>query len=214
MVDGAGARDSGISGRDVVRVPGAAFVAAHLPGVLALRLERERLLEQAAARLGIRVGANAVEALERELARDLRVVGDQRLVVGLHDGDLQAESFGILEAQAAVGALRGDVLVCEPLLPEGERLVGGDAEDDAMHHAGAGAAAAGLRILEEGQVAACAAFLVRVEEVVDGRVVLVHGLLDEPQAEDADVEVDVARRVGRDAGDVVDPLETHRRLGL
>jgi len=45
--------------------------------------------------------------------------------------------------------------------------------------------------------------------VIDGRIVLVHRLLDEPQAEDAGVEVDVPRRVARDQRDVVDPLELH-----
>ena len=51
--------------------------------------------------------------------------------------------------------------------------------------------------------------LVGVEEVVDGRVVLVDGLLDHAQAEHAGVEVDVAGRVAGDAGDVVDAFEAH-----
>src|SRR2546423_1768455 len=76
--------------------------------------------------------------------------------------------------------------------------------------AAAGTSRPGMRILEEGQVAAGAPLLVGVEEVVDGRIVLVDGLLHEPQAENADVEVDVAGRVAGDAGDVVDPLEAHR----
>ena len=54
-----------------------------------------------------------------------------------------------------------------------------------------------------------AAFLVGVEEVVDGRVVLVDGLLDQPQAEDPRVEVDVPRCVSRDQSDVMDSLEAH-----
>ena len=66
-----------------------------------------------------------------------------------------------------------------------------------------------VRILEERDVAPRASGLVRVEQVVDGRVVLVHRLLDEPKAEDARVEVDVPRRVGGDAGDVVDAFELH-----
>src|SRR5437660_1504252 len=66
-----------------------------------------------------------------------------------------------------------------------------------------------VRVLEERDVRARAALLVRVEEVVDGRVVLVHRLLDEPQAEDAGIEVDVPRRVAGDQRDVVDPLELH-----
>ena len=67
--------------------------------------------------------------------------------------------------------------------------------------------AARVRVLEERQVTSGAPLFVRVEEVVDGRVVLVHRLLDEPEAEHAHVEVDVARRVGGDARDVVDSLE-------
>ena len=51
--------------------------------------------------------------------------------------------------------------------------------------------------------------LVGVEEVVDGRVVLVDRLLHEAQAERPGVELDVPRRVRRDRGDVVDALEPH-----
>ena len=80
----------------------------------------------------------------------------------------------------------------EPVGPEVERGAVRDAEDDAVHHAGPGAAAAGARILEERDVRAGRAFLVGVEEVVDRRVVLVDGLLHEPQPEDARVEVDVS----------------------
>ena len=42
------------------------------------------------------------------------------------------------------------------------------------------------------------------------RVVLVHGLLDHPQPERPGVELDVLRRVARDARDVVDAFELHR----
>ena len=110
VVDGAGAGDARVSGRDVVRVPGAALRAAHLPGVVALRLEGERLLEEAAARLGVGVGAHAVESLERELARDLGMVRDQRLVVGLRRRRSRGQALRVLEAEAGVGALRRDVL--------------------------------------------------------------------------------------------------------
>ena len=67
-------------------------------------------------------------------------------------------------------------------------------------------------ILEEGDVRAGRALLVRVEEVVDGRVVLVDRLLHEPQPEHAGVEVDVRRGVAGDAGHVVDAVESHRYL--
>src|SRR5205823_2884613 len=55
------------------------------------------------------------------------------------------------------------------------------------------------------------ALLVAVEEVIDGRVVLVDALLDHPQAQHADVELDVPGRVRGDRRDVVDALELHHR---
>src|SRR3954470_21329146 len=64
-------------------------------------------------------------------------------------------------------------------------------------------------ILEEGDVRARRPALVGIEEVVDGRIVLVDGLLDHPETERAGVELDVARRVPGDGGDVVDAFELH-----
>src|SRR5262245_53296072 len=81
-----------------------------------------------------------------------------------------------------------------------------------MHHSLAGASTPRPRVLEERDVGARGAALVRVEEVVDGRVVLVDRLLDQAQAEHAHVEVDVARRVAGDRSDVVDSLEAHGKL--
>ncbi len=210
VMDGAGAGNPRLARRSVVRVPGAALCAPDLPFTAARRLEGKRLLEEPLARTGIGVRTDGVESLERELVRDLRVVGDERLVRGLHDGELEPEALGIVEAQPPVLSLDGDVLVREPLGPEVEGLLRGDAEDDAVDHAAACAARTRVWILEERDVAAGAAFLVCVEEVVDGGIVLVHRLLDETQTEHADVEVDVARSVGGDARDVMDPLEAHR----
>src|SRR5947209_3348221 len=65
-------------------------------------------------------------------------------------------------------------------------------------------------VLEERQLGPGLAGLAGVEEVVDGRVVLVDGLGDQPQSHDPGVEVDVARGVAGDGGDVVDALELHR----
>ena len=80
-----------------------------------------------------------------------------------------------------------------------------------MHHPVPRPPATGPGVLEERDVRTGRAVLVRVEEVVDRRVVLVDGLLDEPQPEDVRIELDVPGRVPRDARDVVDPLEPHRR---
>jgi hypothetical protein len=209
VMDTAGAGDARLGRRVVVRVPRAALLAAYLPHGVAVRVEVEGLLEEGPARAGIGVRAHAVEALERELAGDLRMVGDQRLIGGLHDGELEVEPLGVAEAQASLVAVEVDALRGQPVVPELDRVLGGDAEDDAVDHPAAGAAGMGVRVLEEGQVAACVPLLVRVEEVVDRRVVLVHRFLDEPQPEDAHVEVDVARRVAGDARDVVNPLEAH-----
>ena len=95
----------------------------------------------------------------------------------------------------------------EARLPEVERVLRGDPEGDRVHHPRARAAAAGARILEERDVRAGTAVLVRVEEVVDGRVVLVDRLLHHPQPEHAGVEVDVPGRVAGDAGHVVNAFE-------
>jgi hypothetical protein len=81
-----------------------------------------------------------------------------------------------------------------------------------VDHPRAGPAGRSAGVLEERQVAAGRAVLVGVEQVIDGRVVLVDGLLDHPQAQDSDVELDVAGRVAGDRRDVVDALELHRVL--
>src|SRR5207247_6082131 len=85
-----------------------------------------------------------------------------------------------------------------------------DPPDDCVHHPGPSRPAPRARILEERDVRAGAADLIGVKEVVDGRVVLVDRLLDEPEPEHARVVLDVLRRVARDAGDVVDAFELHR----
>ncbi len=120
-----------------------------------------------------------------------------------------SEPFRVGEAERLAAALDRDALGAEPRGPEVERRVGADAPDDGVDHPGARAAGRGARVLEEGDVRACAPLLVRVEEVVDGRIVLVDRLLHEPQPEDARVEVDVAGRVAGDARDVMDAVEPH-----
>jgi hypothetical protein len=53
----------------------------------------------------------------------LRIVRDQRLVVGLDHRDLETESFGVLETEAGVGAIRRDTFRGEPFLPERESFI-------------------------------------------------------------------------------------------
>ncbi len=132
------------------------------------------------------------------------MVGDQRVVAGGVDDELELESFRIVDQRRAV-----EPLAACALGPEVERLLGGDAEDDAMHHPVAGAPVGRARVLEEGDVGARVARLVCVEQVVDGGVVLVHRLLHETQPERAGVELDVGRGVARDARHMVDAFELH-----
>src|SRR4051794_9322889 len=212
VVDGAGAGEPTLGRRRVVRDPAAALVADDGPGVVAAGLEAEPLLEELAAALrGGAVGADALEPLEPVLLRDLRMVGRQRRVGRVGDHQLQPEPFGILEAQAPAVALRRSTFDPKPLGPELQRRVRSDAEPRGRDHPVARAAAGRARIFEERDVGAGRAVLVRVEEVVDRRVVLVDGLLDHPQPEYPDVEVDVARSVTGDAGDVVDPFDLHTK---
>src|SRR3954452_3090157 len=209
VVDGSRSTDAALLG-PVEDVAGAALLAAHFPVLLAAALEAERLFEEAAALLRVvGVGADRLEPLQRVLARNLGVVRDQRLVRGSDHRELVREPFGIGEEQRAGGSLDRDPLAAQTLLPEAERLLGGNPPDDTVHHPGARAPAPRVGVLEGRDVATGLAALVGVEEVVDGRVVLVDALLHEPQPEHPRVEVDVARRVPRDRRDVVDPLELH-----
>ncbi len=137
------------------------------------------------------------------------MLGDQRLVLDRRDDKLVLEALGVAEAKGAIDPLGIGPRCGQALFPEVERLVGCDAPDDAVDHSLARAALRGVRELEEGHVGARAALLVGVEEVVDARLVLVHGLLDHAEAEGAGVEVDVLLRVGRDRCDVVDSVELH-----
>src|SRR5207302_4313913 len=168
--------------------------------------------KKATATLGIsRVGADAVESLQRELGRNLGVLGDERLVARVDGCQLASHSFEVFEANPIADALVLDPFPAESVGPEVEGVRRGDAPRDRVDHSRAGRPPRRVRILEERNVAAGAAFLVRVEEVVNGRVDLIHRLLDEPQSENTRVEVDVARGVAGDQRDVVNALEAHAR---
>ena len=125
----------------------------------------------------------------------------------------EALAFRILEierqAAVALGDLAGLHAGCvEVLLPPLEALRARDAQ------AGAGdrmrAALLGRRRpVEEGEVGAGPRQRVGVEQVIGAGVVLVDGLLDHPHAHRAGVEALVARRVGRNRGQMMDAGELH-----
>ena len=188
-----------------------ALLAGHAPVAVAEALEAERAGQQVGARLGVgRVGADRGEALQRVLGGDVGRRADERALGPGVDLEDVAQPLGVGEGQPVAVALGGHALGRQPLLPEGDRLGRADPPDDRVDHPVAGAPGPGAGVLEERQVRPRRALLVGVEEVVDGRVVLVDRALDEPQPERARVELDVARRIAGDGGDVVDPLELHQ----
>src|SRR5215204_1036344 len=134
----------------------------------------------------------------------LGVPRDERRVAGVVGDELEREALGVAEGQRAVAAPAADAP-----LPEVERLLARDPEHDPVDLPVPRAAPCRAGILEEGDVGPGRTGLVRVEQVVDGRIVLVDGLLDEPQSERAGVELDVLRRVAGDARDVMDAMELH-----
>src|SRR5919197_1598164 len=137
VVDGARSTDAAHRGL-VVQVERAALLAPPLVAARAGDVEAEAVLQEAATRLGaVREGSNAVEALQREIGRNLRMLGDQGVVIRLDDGELEVEAFGIGEAQARRLEQDVDAVRLEALVPEIESFVGGDAPDDAVDHAGA-----------------------------------------------------------------------------
>src|ERR1044071_9613470 len=161
-------------GRRVERDRAAAALAAQLPRAAGRARAAEYLLEQLRASLDpTAVRAHAVEALERQLARDLRVVGDARLVGHLRREELVLEPLGICEAERVLAAHGRRALDGEPLLPERERRVARHAPEHAVHHAGAGTAARGVAILEERDVRPGLPVLVRERHVEEARIALV-----------------------------------------
>jgi hypothetical protein len=140
------------------------------------------------------------------------MLGDQGVVPALVDRELERKALGILETDPVGKPVGLHTVARQALLPEIERGRRCDAPHDRVDHPGPRTTARDPGIFEERDVGTRAPLLVCIEEVVDGRVVLVDGLLHHPKTQGPDVELDVARGVGRDAGDVVDPLELHGRL--
>src|SRR5437588_4260479 len=210
VVDRAGAAPAP-GGRPVIGIERAAAFTPYVVAVRARGSKPERPLEEGPApfRVGA-VGANAVEALDRQPGRNLGMPGNQRGVAGLDDAQLEPEPLGIIETATVAFPRGAHALAAPPLLPEAERLGRSKAPHDAVHHSRAGPAALDPRVFEKGEIGAGAAVLIGVEKMVDGRIVLVDRFLDQPQAEHPRVKIHVPRRVARDRGNVMDPVECHR----
>ncbi len=137
------------------------------------------------------------------------MLGSERRVVDGGDDEAVAQPLRILERNAGFVARDCFGLRDEAVFPEVERRIRRNTPLDGVHHPGSGPAAPHSRILEERDVTTRRPLLVGVEEVVHGRVVLVHRLLHEPEPENAGVEIDVPWGIARDARHVVDAVEPH-----
>ena len=212
VVHGSGAAEPALGRRLVVGVEAAARRPARLPAVVARRGAKPSV-SSSSARLALGLAENARTASKpwsAMLGRNLRMLRDERRVVDRRDDEPVAQALRILEASRPPSSRATHVgLARESLLPEVERRVRRRrATRPCAPSRRRRARAATPGYSKNVMSLPGAPGLVRVEEVVDGRVVLVDRLLHEPQAEDARVEVDVARRVGRDARDVVDAVES------
>src|SRR4029077_14378155 len=136
--------------------PTAPGVAARLAVDEAERIEERRVPTRIA-----RVRVDAFESLQRHLARDLWMVGNERLVGNVGDDEIVLQPLGIGEGNAA-GALP----------PELDRVLRADAPDDGMDHPDARAPGRGAGVLEERDVGARRPVLGGVEEAIDGGTVL------------------------------------------
>ena len=157
--------------------------------------------------------ARALQPEDPVLGRDVVGDGGQRRVgrVGHHQLDLvvlgvpEDERLRLRRVQPQ--HLRVVLVGDQPVHPELERVVGGDAQDHPVDVAVAGHARLGLVELEERDDAAAVALLGAEVRVVAERRLEVERVLDEPQAHHAAPEVDVRGDVAGDAREVVRSLQ-------
>src|SRR5207245_5293634 len=208
VMDGARAAKSTRLGSRVVDVEGAARVASRLVAVRPGALETQGLAEELMARVTAALKRpHARKALKSEVRGDFRMARDEWLVARRLSDELEAQALRVVEAKPVVFADAIDAGRGQAPRPEPERLIARHSEGGAVDHPCARAAPNQARILEEREVSARAAFLIRIEEVIDGGVVLVDGLLDQPEAHDAGVEQDIPGGVCRDRADVMDSVQ-------
>ena len=154
-------------------------------------------------------GANTFETLQGKFRRDLLMQGCERRIACGRDGQLESESFWILELETIAVAGRRHAVRRQALRPELQRGHRSNPQRDPVDHPRASPAAGGARILEKGQVEPGRPGLVAVEEVVDVGIVLVDCLGHQAQPEDPGIEGEVTGGVAGDAGYVMDAVEAH-----
>src|SRR6266404_5109431 len=185
-----------------------AVAGGEAPGgaVLMHRTEAERVHEHPFGGVPlVRPDGNAVKAVDRVLARNAggRSPGGPRLGAEVAD-DFEHQPIVVPERDHLPGRpLVPDAVTHQPLDPESERAwqhgerCDGDLSSPVAPGSGAGPG-------EESHDTPRSAHVIAVVEMVCLRIVEIHGALDEPEAEQPDVEVEVALGVARDRGDVMD----------
>ena len=179
--------------------------AAH-PGVLEPDLRQQLPGEVGRGRVGADPGDAGDRVLRGDAGGDGRAV---RAVLRPMDDELDAEALRVGRHEGPIRPVHGAPGVAEALGPEGERGLGGNAEEGAGDHPGAGATLLRPADLEEREDAPGAAGLVAEVQVVHVRRVEVDRRLDQPKAQHPGVEVDGALCVRADRGHVVDPVKAH-----
>src|SRR5207249_4680386 len=208
VVDGAGATQAPGFGGGIVNVERAARIAPGLVRVRAGALEAQRVSQELVAGTAPALKSpNAGKALEGELLGNLGMARDEWRILGRCSDELESEPLRIIEAETVTLDRGLEPGWPQPLCPEPERGLRSHAKANPVDHPGACTAPHQAWIFKEGEVGPGASVLVRVEEVVDGGVVLVDRLLDQAHAHDAGVEADILGCVGRDRADVMDAVE-------
>ena len=122
--------------------------------------------------------------------------------------------FGIGEGKRSSSAVAAPALIPHSELPQTpgpvlQRLLSRHPQSGCRDGSEAPRGPSRVGPVEKGHFRAGTADLVSVEEVIGGDIVLVHGFLHEAQTQHLRVETDVHRRVARDRGQVVKPVDFH-----
>jgi hypothetical protein len=193
------------------RVPEYAPLLAHEP-------EPQSIGEQLAGKLvGVEPEGDGINATYSVFGGDS---GSCPTSAGVSSGvgyELAHESFVVFECDNALvliarsRLLELDALLDQPLYPEANRA-GQNREGSYSDLPTALPSAASIRPREKGEDASRVTLFVTEVEVIGRGIVKVYRALDEPEAENAGVEVEIALGVTGYGGDVVDTgsAETHR----
>ncbi len=184
------------------RVPEYASLLAHEPESQSVREELPGQL------IGIEPEGDGINAADRVLSgHSCSRPASVRIRAGVGD-QLTHESFVILERDHALvfvarnGLVELDALLDQPLDPEANGA-GQDREGRYGYLTTALPPATGIRPREKSEDASRASRLVTEVEMIGCRIVEVYGALDEPEAKNAGVEVEIPLWITGYAGDVM-----------